>query len=165
VCGEEFSFMPEFKVDYAEESAEILAYDDENRPVMSKKKYGKGIVYYLGYNIEDMAAAKPGITGGNGIIPYYKFYELMKELKNNKKIVTKDNPFVGITEHIIDEETRLIVAVNCTLKENDVKFVFDGYRFSKILKNQGARIKETEEGAEIRFLPNSAVVFEIKSIS
>ena len=68
-------------------------------------------------------------------------------------------------EHIIDEETRLIVAVNCTLKENDVKFVFDGYRFSKILKNQGARIKETEEGAEIRFLPNSAVVFEIKSIS
>ena len=75
-----------------------------------------------------------------------------------------DKNAVSIAMNVVWGDEYLDSILNI-LKENDVKFVFDGYRFSKILKNQGARIKETEEGAEIRFLPNSAVVFEIKSIS
>ncbi len=160
--GDCFEFMPEFKTDYEPYGASVLATDDESRPVMSENKYGKGTVYYIAYPIEDIAGARPGVISGDGFISYYKFYTAMAKLRNSEKCVTKDNPHIAITEHIVDEDTRIITAVNCVPRESGAKITFDGFEYSRDLKNQGAEISVNKGTADVMLKPNSAVVFEIK---
>lgn len=159
--GEDFTFRPDFKINYETDGARILARDDAGRPVMAENRYGKGTIYYLGYPIEDIVANEPGVVSGEGFVPYYKFYKTMEKLYHPDKKVTKDNPFVAYTEHIVDENTRIVTAVNCVPRESRVCFSFAGYAYARELKNQNAGINVYEEGVEIRMQPNSAVVFEI----
>jgi len=159
--NEVFNFMPEFKIDYEECTAKPMAFDNENRPVMSEHSYGKGTVYYLGYQIEDIAASKPGVMSGREFIPYYKFYSAMNKLRNPEKKVRKNNPFVAITEHKINENTRIVVCANCVPRESRVSFTFEEFTYSCVLKNQNNIVNENKNGIEVVFKPNSCMVFEI----
>lgn len=162
--GAEFCFMEKFKVDYAEPSdgsVKVIARDDEGRPVMSEYKNGDGTVYFLAYPIENIAGNVPGVVSGKSARPYFKFYETMTKLVNPEKVVRKSSPYVAVTEHIADEKTRIVVAVNCVPRETEVELSFGNYSLSEIIKNQGADI--SADGKRITMKPNSAVVLEIKA--
>ncbi len=162
--GTEFCFMEKYKVDYKEPSdgsVKVIARDDEGRPVMSEYKNGDGTVYFLAYPIENIAGNVPGVVSGKSARPYFKFYETMTKLVNPEKVVRKSSPYVAVTEHIADEKTRIVVAVNCVPRETETELSFGNYSLSEILKNQGADI--SADGKRITMKPNSAVVLEIKA--
>jgi len=160
--GEErFTFRSNYKVDYEAADAKVLARDDGGRPVMGSYRYGKGTVYYLGYPLEDIAGSVPGVVSGTGFVPYYKFYQEMKELYHPDRKVAKDNPFVAHTEHMAEGKTRIVVAVNCVPRESHVRFVFEGCGYVRTLKNQGTRIESDKNCVNMIMAPNSTVVFEI----
>lgn len=162
--GETFNFKPEFKVDYKVHTACPIAFDDNERPVMSENQYGKGTIYYLGYAIEDIAGSVPGVMSGNDFVPYYKFYGKMDKLRNPERMVVKDNPFVAVTEHISDESTRIVVVINSVPRESNVKLSFEGYEINEILANQKGTIETDGDRASICLKPNSVVIFDIKKI-
>ncbi len=165
MCGETYTFNPTFKIPYEATTAKVLATDQDRVPVMSENKYGKGTVYYLTYPLEEIAGGKAGVISGTPATKaYYKIYEAMTALKNPEKVVVKDNPYVAITEHIVDEETRLVVAVNCVPRESVVNMCLGDYAFERELKNQDAVVEKAPgvNGVRITMKPNSAVVFEIK---
>jgi len=83
------------------------------------------------------------------------------ELKSSDKKVRKDNPFVTYTEHIVDENTRIVVAVNCVPREESVNFTFDGYSYSSDLANNSAQVVSVDNGIGLKMKGNSAFVFEI----
>jgi len=162
LCGNDFTFMPHFKVDFESAGASILARDDEGKPVMSQNDYGKGTVYFLSYPIEDLAGGVPGINSPKHFTPYYLFYETMDKLRSPEKIVRKDNPHVAYTEHIGASGKRIVTAVNCVPYESTVSFTFNGYSFLETLNNQDAFVTVQPESVVLTMRPNSAVVFEIK---
>ena len=99
---------------------------------------------------------------GDDFVPYYKFYEKMDKLRNPEKVVVKDNPFVAVTEHISDENTRTVVVVNCVPRESNVNLSFEGYEVDEILANQKGTIEADGGMARICLKPNSVVIFDIK---
>lgn len=164
--GETFSFRPKFKIDYRATTAEVLATDENGIPVMSKNTYGKGVVYFLAYPLEEIAGKEPGvISGSKATKAYYKFYNELKEFRAPKKTVTKDDPYVTYTEHVVDDDTILIVSVNCVPRESHVNFNFgDRYSFSSQIGGEKIDITSEENGhsTQMTMPPNSAVIFEIK---
>lgn len=160
--GETFEFMRTFKTTYAESGAEVIARDDKDTPVMSKTKYGKGTIYFVAYPLEKIAGDTPSVISGENETAYYKFYEAMPLLKNSKKRVTCDNCHVVITEHIVDENTRLVVAVNCIPRDTKATLSLDGFKLSKTIKNQDCNISADGNRAVLDMKANKAVVIEIK---
>ena len=160
--GETFEFMRTFKTTYAESGAEVIARDDKDTPVMSKTKYGKGTIYFVAYPLEKMAGDTPSVISGENETAYYKFYEAMPLLKNSKKRVTCDNCHVVITEHIVDENTRLVVAVNCIPRDTKATLALDGFKLSKTVKNQDCNISASGSNVVLDMKANKAVVIEIK---
>ena len=160
--GAVFNFMEKFKVDYkapSDRSVKVIASDDEGRPVMSEYKNGNGTVYYLAYPIEDIAGSTPGVVSGKNALPYHKFYRAMPKLRNPEKVVSSSSPYIAVTEHIADENTRIVTMVNCVPRDTETELSTGEYRICDVIRNQNAEISND---GKIKMKPSSALVFEIK---
>lgn len=92
--------------------AEVLATDENGEGVFFKNKLGSGTVYFLTLPLEKYLGEKQGAFFKDNLPDYSVIY---RELANNAKIermVDCDNRFIRFTEHIIDENSRYVLAVN-----------------------------------------------------
>ncbi len=160
--GSEFELLASAKIPFEQSGATVIARDENGSPVMAQNKYGKGTAYFVAYPIEDIIAEKPGVVSGDDAMALYKFYEAMPLLRNPGKTVSKDNSEITVTEHKLDESTRIVIVINCVSRKNDVKLSLGEYKFSKEIKNQGADINSGANEIGLTMKPNSAVVIEIK---
>ena len=118
---------------YKEFGCNVILKDDDNAPVLTEYKYGKGTVYFCAYPIEDYAASVPGSCCGEEAIPYEKIYSMMKKLRSDKKKIVCDNPYVGITEHLSDDGTINAVLVNYRPYEQALKLSSDTMKIEKVI--------------------------------
>jgi hypothetical protein len=79
--------------------------------VFSAYRLGKGMVYCLNYPIEYQAAVRPAVTDGEKAQPIEKFY-LAMGLRSDIRAADISLPTIGLTEHIVSENERLLVAIN-----------------------------------------------------
>ena len=107
--------------------AEILAKNEDNNPVFTKYQYGKGTVFFLNFALERMLWDKPGAFSGDAL-PYYKIYqEIAAELLTDK-LVTSQNSQIGITQHKLDQNHAVIVAINYSDKPQPLNLkIKDGW--------------------------------------
>ncbi len=132
--------------------AEVLGTAADGNPLFARHKLGKGYVYFLGFPIENMMWGRPGSFSEADEVPYYQIYRTFGKGVLDKKIVTSLNPMIGVTEHMIDDNTAIIVAVNYDNKTNSTEFVLqDGWKletlvgeFDTITKCNGAIYKATK---------------------
>lgn len=101
-------FSVQYDIDV--EDAKVLATDEEGKPVFLSHDYGKGKVFFLMCPLESHLYGRPSYYEKN----YYKFYSIIKESMPSRKIVDSENRLVGITEHELDENTRLCVVTAYT---------------------------------------------------
>jgi len=139
----------------------VMAYDSAGSPVMAKNQYGEGTVYFLTYPLENIVGDQPGVNSGENFKPYYKFYKAMDALRNPEKKVTKDNPHAALTEHIVDDEKRILVAVNCVPRESTVTLTMDGFKYSRTLKDQGIKLASDGNTVTLTMPGNTAIILEI----
>lgn len=85
------------KYEVVPDGCEVLAAEN-GMPVYVKKAYGKGTLYLLLYPIEKEAAKKSGVNTPDGYAALSALYEPL--LSAAGRSCRKDNPFVGVTEHI-----------------------------------------------------------------
>jgi len=154
---------PRYRYSTEVTTAKALATDDKGNVVMTENKYGKGTVYFMAYPIEIDASHKPCVISGDEETHFYKFYHKMLKHRNNQKSVICNNPHISYTEHIVDESTRIVVAINCVPHESFGEFKFDCFELSRVFNNnQCCEITNGEFGVSVNMKPNTAVVFEIK---
>ncbi len=91
--------------------AEVLCADETGAPLFAKNAYGKGTVYTMIAPIENTTAVEPDMTDSATTPPLHWFYEEMN-LRALARAASVDLPTVGITEHIADENTHILVLVN-----------------------------------------------------
>ena len=92
-------------------TAKVLASDEKGNPVFGVNEYGKGKVYFIYSQLETYAAKTPGFVDGENARDYYKFYKAM-DLRNPAKIAHQEVPTIGMTEHIIDDNSRYLLLIN-----------------------------------------------------
>ena len=126
--GTDFSMWSPVRMQMEATTAEVLATDQEGRPVFTKNAYGKGTVYFCAYPLELKASCDACVISGPTAIPYYKFYEAMA-LQNPAKqftMVGDDTPFVGMTEHPTNDGV-VLVLINYTPEARTVTIPAAGW--------------------------------------
>ncbi len=113
--------------------ADIVGKNNEDNVIFSKYKFGKGTVYFLSFPLETMLWDKPGSFNEANQKPYYRIYSEIGREQIDKKICVSNNAFIGVTEHMINDDEAIIVAVNYDDKTHKTEFkVKDGFKLETL---------------------------------
>ena len=96
-------------------NAEVLAVDDRMDPVFSVLDYGKGKVFLMANPLEKTLLDIPDAFGSveeGSQSTHFHFYRHVAGCVPIKKVAGIENPNIGMTEHIINEQKRLLILVN-----------------------------------------------------
>ena len=110
--------------------------DENGEGVFFKNKLGSGTVYFLTLPLEKYLGEKQGAFFKDNLPDYSVIY---RELANNAKFERTadcDNKYIRFTEHIIDENSRYVLAINYNNKPESAKLKLnDGYDAEVIFGN------------------------------
>ena len=132
----ELSCRSEFQIDLVNRDAEILAVNRAGAPIFSCRRYGKGQVLFLAAPIEQAAATTPRafLPGGGEL---YQLYALAAQKAGVRRRVFRTNPQLTLTEHEIDADTLLVIAVNNTpVALVDEIAATPGWKFDSMLRGE-----------------------------
>lgn len=96
----------------ASKGAKVLAADESGNPMLSVHHYGNGKVVFCNFDIEGYGIEHGGAWTGDAINPLWRVYAVAAHEAGVSRIVKKDIPTVGITEHPRGNGTALCVAIN-----------------------------------------------------
>jgi hypothetical protein len=96
-------------------------------------------------------------------MPYYKLYEMLN-LRSSNKCATSSSPYTTVTEHIVNEETRILTLLNHTPRKERVKVTLTGgFKFARIINVHGiTEVTALDDGFELEAQPNTGVVAVIE---
>lgn len=97
-----------FKLKTILTNAKALAWDSVGDSVFTVSSYGKGKMYFLSYPLE-IALTKVSDAFS---MPYYHHYQTVLGSTCSGKVAQVENANIGLTEHIVGEEKRILVLVN-----------------------------------------------------
>ena len=154
----EFTIKAPYRIRSTSVGAVELAHNDKGDPVFSEYKLGKGKVYCLYYPIEYIAATEPGVTDGEHNQPFEKIYSAMK-LRSECRCADVDVPTIGLTEHVVSENERLLVAVNYEPDDCECMLsLADGWRVADV---SGIGDRVCYDGNKLRIPNNTGAVIRI----
>lgn len=93
--GKEIAFARKRKFTVDAVNAEILAYDKEGNPAVTRSKYGKGTVWYVNFPLESMLLEEKNAFESNRYSLYSEIFSSIKK----EHIIETDNKYVFKTEH------------------------------------------------------------------
>ncbi len=91
--------------------AQVLACTQEGDIAFAKNDVGAGAVYTMLFPVEHQMACQPGMVDSDEAQPAYLLYEAMN-IRSSRKVTWTACPTVGLTEHIVDANHRVLVAIN-----------------------------------------------------
>lgn len=142
-------------------NAEVLGREVNGNPIFTCAEYGKGKVYFLGTPIELYCSKKAGIFHEKDAQPLWRIYITIKSTIKSSKCVLKNNPMLGITEHPIDDNTRVVVAINyCDSSIEDYLELSEGWVVESCL--YGMQPCAHNNKWEIKIEKNNANIFVIE---
>jgi hypothetical protein len=119
-----FMMDAERKMSIMPKSAQVLAHEDDGNPVFTVNSYGKGKIYFLGFPMETDLTNQPGSFDTTSA-ECWKIYEtISREVVAKNRAVTKDDPFVGITEHDLSADKKVVILLNYSPDDRNVKLFF-----------------------------------------
>ncbi|MHB0998379.1 MAG: glycoside hydrolase 5 family protein [Armatimonadota bacterium] len=101
----------EFKLTLTPLDAKVIGCESDGNPAFTCVQRGKGKVYLLTSPLEANLANQPGAFRPDGPEYWRLLQYVMKDIQSNR-IVHKTIPQVGITEHPIDDDHRIVIAIN-----------------------------------------------------
>lgn len=142
--GEEFSFAGSKRLNMKASRAKVIGTEEDGNPAFSVVKYGKGKVYFLGAPLEISLSLKPHSFDNVNEPEYWHIYQQISKdiLKKNK--ISKTNPVIAVTEHVIDANTSAAVIINMSPKTvKDTLTLSSGWGFTKSFSGQILNNKKT----------------------
>jgi hypothetical protein len=159
----EIHMPPSFKLNLKAITARVLGSDQNGNPAFTVSDYGKGKVYFLNYPIEKSLFSEEGAFYKKTAEPYYQIYKHIRESIPSGKVVTGNSPMVGLTEHVVDENTRIIVAVNYEPAGSKTDLTLEtGWEVAECFYGEMPSIDKKTGKVQTSLNKNDAVVFSIK---
>ncbi|MBT9132386.1 MAG: hypothetical protein DDT32_00904 [Syntrophomonadaceae bacterium] len=125
----------EFRLNLAPLNAEILGAEPDGNPAFTCAGYGKGRVYLLTAPLEMNLCNELGAFNTDGAQLYWEIYRHIAAPALKQRILTKDSPQIGITEHPLNAQQRISVLINYHPAPVNAKIkLAAGWRIGEILR-------------------------------
>jgi hypothetical protein len=92
--------------------AEVLGREADGNPVFTRTSYGTGTLYFLSLPLETALSEKPGAFHSAEAPAYWRLYAHIAEPQIATRVLRKDHPMIGVTEHREGRDRRLAVLIN-----------------------------------------------------
>lgn len=120
--------------------ATVLARERDGNPIFTRATIGKGKAFLLGVPLELQTVQAPGSFHGKGRPPFWRLYRRVADDIASDRLVRKDNPMVGLTEHPFPDGSRVVIAINYSPAAAAVRLAVPrGYRFTGTLHGPSPR--------------------------
>jgi len=139
--------------------AEVLAREADGNPVFARTELGRGSVLFFALPLEQTLARAAGAFAAPGLGPYWWIYEaLARQLPAGRRVVSKGDPWVGLTEHPLPDGRRVVVMVNYAGEDRNVEIALPaGWRLAESL--YGSLSVYGEEAGSVVLAAHDAGVF------
>ncbi len=113
--------------------AEVLAHDGEGNFAFTCNPFGRGKLFFLNVPLETALAPQPRLFEADSQ-PYDRIYRILAEKAGLRRLATRDNPAVTLTEHPVSDCCVRVVAVNNSPEPQEVHFkAAPGWCFAGVL--------------------------------
>lgn len=132
-AGKTLRLSREFRLHCESVGAEVLARTQEGEIAFTRNALGAGEIYALLFPMEQQMACEPGMTDSEDrMLPGYLLYQAMG-MRSADKAADVDLATVGLTEHVLDERRRVLVAINYEPFDQTAQLsLADGWRCAAI---------------------------------
>lgn len=149
-----FSVPTSFRLDLLPTGAAVLGAEPDGNPAFTRFALGRGEVYLLTSPIERALADWPGAFQGPQA--FWQIYRMIAGKATRGRVVRKTQPMLGVTEHPLSENERVVVAVNYS-----PALLEETFALAKGWQVSGAW-RGSVEGARLTIPPNDAAVFVVQ---
>lgn len=146
-----------YRLDLVTCGAEVLGCEPDGNPAFTRFAYGAGEVYFLSVPLERYLTETPGVFHDPHAHPFWKIYRQIAEKHITNRTVHKHNPFIGLSEHSLNETERVVVAVNYSphnIEENLA--LTEGWQVGAVFYGE-----VDSQNTLLRLSPNQAAVFTV----
>ena len=142
-------------------SADVLALEPGGNPVFTRNAWGKGQIFFLAFPVESQLTRTVEAFHGPNALPYWRIYQRVAASVKSRRVVTKESPAIGLTEHPLGAKARVAVAINYSPEPTDaVLRLARGWSITQ--RFAGRSTQESAAGEIICPIPaNDAVVLVI----
>jgi hypothetical protein len=147
-----------YKVRFTPVRAQVLGEEDDGSPAFTVAGYGRGKVFFLNTPMELTVTRTPGVLHTPEAPPCWSVYRHVAADVIRNRVVSKQQPMVGVTEHPCDAGSRVIVAINYSPEKINTRLTLArGWVLEDVL--YGA----VEPNGECALPANDAAVFLVKA--
>lgn len=158
--GVELTLSGSIKLDVEATNAAVLGDESDGNILFSSVAYGEGKIYFLSMPLEMNFITHPKIFSSFEDEPYWKIYSTIFSGVNKNRMVKKNHPMVGVTEHSYNKDERVIVLINYSDKALSTTIQLNNnWHIDRVLYGNKPNNKKGE--LEIDFEPNDAVILKI----
>lgn len=162
--GATLAFTPMYDMKMCAKTAKVIISNEKGEPVFGVNEYGKGKVYFINTMIENHASTTPGFVDGERKMDYWRIYKAMN-IENPLKVASKQNPTIGVTEHVVDDTSRYLLIINYEPTEQSETITLKdiGYHIEWVKSvDKNVTVKAKEKGSfEIQLPKNAGAVVKI----
>lgn len=128
-----FSMDASRKLNIVSTGSKVLAHEKDGNPIFTVNSYGKGKIYFLGFPLEMDLTLKSGSFTDNS--EYWKIYQAFSaDIVDQNRTVLKSDPLVGITEHDLTSDQKIITLINYTPSDKTTPLkIKSGWIVEKVL--------------------------------
>jgi hypothetical protein len=150
VCGE-------IRLNLQPTHAQVLGRSVDGNPVFTHAAYGQGQVYFFSLPLECELTSTPAAFHASQAQPFWKIYRHMAAPLIQVRRLQKDHPFLGITEHELEDGQALAVLINYSPQQLAARCeLLRGWRVTAAWYGQ---LPEAEDAALlVEIPPNDALV-------
>lgn len=128
--GAEIDYSRNRKYTIVEKGAQVICRDEQGMPIITVYEYGKGRVYYVNFPVESMLLDISDAHESNQ-------YEIYREIFSDKlqnHIADSTCKYIGITEHIENENSAYIAMINYSKNKLDTELkIKEGFSVEKVI--------------------------------
>ncbi|MDX8339642.1 cellulase family glycosylhydrolase [Draconibacterium sp. IB214405] len=129
-----FSMGASRKLKVKPSTATVLAHEKDGNPIFTVNDYGKGKIYFLGFPMEMNLTNTPSGFTENAPECWKVYQRIADELIEKNRLVRKNDPYIGITEHKLADGSMVIVLVNYSPEDKNVELTIkNGWKIKKAI--------------------------------
>ncbi len=127
-----FNCAAPYKLNMKATRAEVLGSEPDGNPVFTCAEHGKGKIYFLSVPVERYLSETPGAFSDAQAQPFWWFYQVIAAGLDAGRVVSRDNALVGVTEHPLQPDQRVVVMINYSPEAQETVFELDpGWRIAE----------------------------------
>lgn len=147
-------FTRKFNIELTD--AKAIGFASDSTPIFTCVNYGKGKIFYLGSAMERYLFGLHHGFEKN----YHKIYSIVKSAAKIERLFSSKSTVVTLTEHIIDDNKRIVVAVNNSDKEVNID-ISSVCNIKNTQLHYGKSVLAKENALSCSIESNDALVFEV----